>query len=51
MEQQEITLGQATYQVDRAYAGTRPVSELVTERLVKRPVKNPPFNERHTKVV
>ena len=35
MEQQEITLGQATYQVSRVYAGTRPASELVAERLAK----------------
>ena len=51
MEQQEITLGQVTYQVSRVYAGTRPVSELVTEQLVKRLAENPPFDEGHTKVV
>ena len=51
MEQQEITLGQVTYQVSRVYAGTRPVSELVAERLVKRLAENPPFDEGHTKVV
>ena len=51
MEQQEITLGQVTYQVSRVYAGTRPASELVAERLVKRMAENPPFDEGHTKVV
>ena len=51
MEQQEITLGQATYQVSRVYAGTRPASELVAERLVKRLAENPPFDEGHIEVV
>ena len=51
MEQQEITLGQATYQVSRVYAGTRPASELVAERLAKQISENPPFDEGHTKVV
>ena len=51
MEQQEITLGQATYQVSRVYAGTRPASELVVERLAKQISENPPFDEGHTKVV
>ena len=51
MEQQEITLGQVTYQVSRVYAGSRPVSELVAERLAKRLAENPPFDEGHTKVV
>ena len=51
MEQQEITLGQATYQVSRVYAGTRPASELVAERLVKHMAENPPFDEGHTEAV
>ena len=51
MEQQEITLGQVTYQVSRVYTGTCPASELVAERLVKRLAENPPFDEGHTKVV
>lgn len=51
MEQQEITLGQATYQVSRVYAGTRPASELVAERLVKRLAENPPFDEGHPEAV
>ena len=51
MEPQEIALGQATYQVSRVYAGTRPASELVAERLVKRLAENPPFDEGHTGAV
>ena len=51
MEQQEITLGQVTYQVSRVYAGTRPASELVAKRLAKRLAENPPFDEGRTKVV
>ena len=51
MEQQEITLGQVTYQVSRVYAGTRPASELVAERLVKRMAEDPPFDEGHPEVV
>ena len=51
MEQQEITLGPVTYQVSRVYAGTRPASELVAERLVKRLAENPPFDEGHTEAV
>ena len=51
IEQQEITLGQVTYQVSRVYAGTRPASELVAERLAKRLAENPSFDEGHPKVV
>ena len=51
MEQRELTLGQVTYQVSRVYAGTRPASELVAERLARRMAENPPFDEGHTKVV
>lgn len=51
MEQQEITLGQVTYEVSRVYAGTSPASELVAERLVKRLAENPPFDEGRPKVV
>lgn len=35
MEQQEITMGQATYQVRRVYQGSRPISELVVERMTQ----------------
>lgn len=45
MEQQEITLGQVTYQVSRFYIGTRPASELVADRLIKQLAENPPFDE------
>ena len=51
MEQQEFTLGQVTYEVSRVYAGSRPASELVAERLVKRLAENPPFDEGHPKVI
>ena len=51
MEPQEITLGQATYRVSRVYAGTRPASELVAERLARQLAENPPFDEGHTKAV
>lgn len=51
MEQQEITLGQVTYQVSRVYTGTRSASDLVAERLVKRLAENPPFDEGHIKAV
>ena len=51
MEQQEITLGQVTYQISRVYSGTRPASELVAERLAKRLAENPPFDEGHPKVI
>ncbi len=51
MEQQEITLGQVTYQISRVYAGTRPASELVAERLAGRLTEDPPFDERHADAV
>ena len=51
MEQQEITLGQVTYQVSRVYAGNRPISELVAERLANQISENPPFDEGHTEAV
>lgn len=51
MERQEITLGNVAYQVNRAYTGSRPASELTAERLVKRLAENPPFGEGHTKAV
>ena len=51
MEQQEFTLGQVTYEVSRVYAGSRPASELVAERLVKRLSENPPFDEGRTEAV
>lgn len=35
MEQQTITMGQVTYELRRVYHGSRPLSELVTERLIR----------------
>lgn len=51
MEQQEIKLGQVTYQVSRIYTGNCHASELIAERLTKQLSENPPFDEGHTKVV
>lgn len=51
MEQQEITLGQATYQISRVYVGTRSASNLLAERLAKRLAENPPFDGGYLKVV
>ena len=51
MDQQEFTLGQVTDEVSRGYAGSRPASELVAERLVKRLSENPPFDEGRTEAV
>ena len=33
MEQQTITMGQVTYELRRVFQGTRPLSELMAERL------------------
>ena len=35
MEQQEITMGQVTYQVQRVYQGSRPIAELVADRMAQ----------------
>ena len=35
MEQQEITMGQVTYELRRVFQGTRPLSELMAERLAQ----------------
>ena len=35
MEQQEITIGQVTYELRRVFQGTRPLSELMVERIVQ----------------
>lgn len=51
MEQSELILGEATYQISRIYTGSRPAAELVAEQLVKRLSENPPFDEKHTKAV
>ena len=33
MEQQTITMGQVTYELRRVFQGTRPLSELMAERI------------------
>ena len=35
MEQQEITMGQVTYELQRVFQGTRSLSELMAERLAQ----------------
>ena len=35
MEQQTITMGQVTYELRRVFQGTRPLSELIAERLAR----------------
>lgn len=35
MEQQTIIMGQATYELRRVFRGTRPLSELMAERITQ----------------
>ena len=35
MEQQTITIGQVTYELQRVFQGKRPLSELMAERLAR----------------
>lgn len=35
MEQQETTMGQVTYELRRVFQGTRPLSELIADRLAQ----------------
>ena len=35
MEQQTITMGQVTYELRRVFQGTRPLSELMAERIAQ----------------
>ena len=35
MEQQTIIMGQVTYELSRVFQGTRPLSELMVERLAQ----------------
>ena len=35
MEQQTITMGQVTYELRRVFQGTRPISDLMAERLAQ----------------
>ncbi len=35
MEQQTITMGQVTYELSRVFQGTRPLSELMAERIAQ----------------
>ena len=49
MEQQTITIGQVTYELRRVFQGTRPLSELMAERLAQNipPVQSVDGGERH----
>lgn len=46
MEQQIITMGQVTYELRRVFQGTRPLSELMAERLAQNIPANPPVDGR-----
>lgn len=35
MEQQTIMIGQVTYELQRVFQGTRPISELMAERIAQ----------------
>ena len=35
MEQQTVTMGQVTYELRRVFQGTRPLSELMAERIAQ----------------
>ena len=47
MEQQTITMGQVTYELRRVFQGTRPLSELMAERLAQNIPENPPVDGGH----
>lgn len=49
MEQQEITIGQVTYELRRVFQGTRSISELMAERLAQNipAVQSVDGGERH----
>ena len=51
MEQKQIVLGQATYEISRVYTGQRPLPELMAEHLVRRGIENHPFDEGRTEAV
>ena len=49
MEQQEITIGQVTYELRRVFQGTRSISDLMAERLAQNipAVQSVDGGERH----
>ena len=51
MEQQTITMGEATYELRRVFQGPRPLFELMAERLAKGVEGNSPFDEGCGKAV
>ena len=44
MEQQEITMGQVTYELQRVFQGTRSLTELMAERLAQDIPISPPVD-------
>lgn len=44
MEQQEITMGQVTYELQRVFQGARSLSELMAERLAQNIPDSPPVD-------
>ena len=46
MKVQEVSLGQVIYEVSLVFSGTRPATELLTERLEKL-AKNTPIDDKH----
>ena len=44
MEQQEITMGQVTYELQRVFQGTHSLSELMAERLAQNIPIGPPVD-------
>ncbi len=42
---QEITLGAATYEVQRVYQGDRPVTDLIAERIAQNVPETRPVDE------
>ena len=44
MDQQEITMGQVTYELQRVFQGTRSLTELMAERLAQDIPISPPVD-------
>ena len=46
MEQSEIHIGSAVYNIQRVFSGERPVSELLIDRLIRNELPDSSFDER-----
>lgn len=44
MEPQEVTMGEATYEVRRVYRGDRPIQELVMAQMERQYLAHPTFD-------